>query len=260
VWDSFPQVGVQKIGVTYANFADLKERSHAFEPLALYAVGSTTTYNMMGAAGPEVIQATYATGDFFRALDVPPLLGRALETEDEEAGRNHVVVIGYNLWQRDFGGDPHVIGKPLKLSDEDFIIVGVMPAGFAFPSGREMPAGQQFALSTELWVPLTITNPSDARSDRTIRGYRAVARLKPGVTVEQAQTETNAIVRELVAEHPNENANLEVSVLTLRENQVGELCPVLLALLGAVGLVFLIACARHRRRQYRWQILLRLFA
>ena len=237
VWDSFPQQGVKKIGVTYANFVDLKERSRVFDPLALYVAASNTSFNLSGLAGPERVQGTRATADFFRALGVAPLLGRALTAEDEQQGRNHVAVIGYNIWRRDFGGDARILNSPVKLNDEDYTVVGVMPQGFEFPSGAEMPAGQQFASATELWTPLTIPNTPAARNDRTAHSYRAVARLKPGVTVEQAQADTAAVIKRLVEEHPTANENLGVSVTTMRENQVGELRPAMLALLGAVGFV-----------------------
>src|SRR5947209_8808797 len=95
VWDSFPQLGVKKIGVTYANFAELKQRTRVFEPLALYAATSNNTFNLTGIGGPERVQGARATGDFFRALAVAPLIGRALTTEDEEPGRNRVVVLSY---------------------------------------------------------------------------------------------------------------------------------------------------------------------
>jgi putative ABC transport system permease protein len=243
VWDSFPKLGVKKIGVAYANFADLKARAHSFDPLALYTAGSTTGFNLTGLAGPERVQGARATADFFRALGVAPLKGRALGVEDEEVGRNHVAVLGYDLWRRDFGGDARVVGQHIRLNDEDYEVVGVMPPGFSFPSGAEMPAGQQFASATEIWTPLTVPKTPAAQGDRLVRGYRAVARLRAGVTVEQAQAETKTITRQFVAEHPDENEGLDASVTTMRENQVGELRPAMLALLGAVGFVLLIACA-----------------
>src|SRR4029079_42812 len=126
--------------------------------------------------------------------------GRTIVTEDEDPGRNRVAVLGYDLWRRDFGGDPQVIDRTIKLNDEDFTVVGVMPPGFAFPSGSEMAPGQQFASATEIWVPLTV--PPAAQTDRVLHTMRVVARLEPGVTIEQAQAETSAIVRQLVAEHP----------------------------------------------------------
>ena len=243
VWDSFVQQGVSKFGVTYLNFMDMKERNHVFESLALYQAASNTTFNLTGTGAPERIQGTRATGDFFRALNVAPLLGRVITSEDEQPGRNQVAVMGYDLWQRDFGGDRLVIDRPLKLNDENYRIIGVMPKGFAFPSGPEMPPGQQFASATELWVPLTIPADSPFRRDRVAHSFRAVARLKPGVTLEQAQAETVGIVSQLVAEHPQENEGLGVLVMTLRENQVGTIRPALVSLLIAVGFVLLIACA-----------------
>src|SRR5438270_12693121 len=123
VWDSFPKLGVGKIGVAYANFADLKERAHVFEPLALYTAGSTTGFNLTGLGGPEQVQAARATGDFFRALGVAPLHGRALTREDEEPGRNRVAVLGHDLWRRDFGGDARVVGQSVKLNDEEYMVV-----------------------------------------------------------------------------------------------------------------------------------------
>jgi len=243
VWDSFVSLGAAKFGVAYLNFMDMKERTHVYEPLALYQAASNTTYNLTGVAGPERIQGTRATGDFFRALNVSPLIGRTIAVEDEEPGRNHVVVLSYSLWQRDFGGDPLVIDRSLKLNDEDYRVIGVMPHGFEFPSGPEMPAGQQFASATELWVPLTIPPNSPLRQDRVAHSFRAVARLKPGVTAEQARAETISIVQQLVAEHPQENQGLGASVITLKENQVGAIRPALWSLLVAVCFVLLIACA-----------------
>lgn len=243
VWDTFLQVGTSKIGVAYANFADLKERTRdVFEPLALYQAASNTTFNLTGGRAPERIQGTRATGDFFRALGVAPLLGRAITAEDEAEGSNRVVVLSYNLWQRVLGGDARVVGKLLRLNDEDYQVVGVMPPGVEFPSGLEMPPGQQFAAGTDVWTPLTVPANSDYRRDRGRHSFRALARLKPGVALAAAQARAQIVTQQLVNEHPQDNAGLGVSVLTLRENQVGAMRPAMIALLIAVGLVLLIAC------------------
>src|SRR5262249_60290450 len=145
VWDSFPQLGVKKIGVTYANFPDLKKRTRVFEPLALYTAGSTTGFNLNGLAGPERVQGARATGAFFRALGVAPLIGRTLTGEDEEAGRDHVVVLSYSLWQRDFGGGRSLVGRTLRLNDEGYPALGGMPPGFSFPSGAGVRPGRPFS-------------------------------------------------------------------------------------------------------------------
>jgi putative ABC transport system permease protein len=243
VWDSYPQIGAGKYGVAYANFVDMKERTRdVFEPLALYQAASNTTFNLTSEGTPERLQGTRATGDFFRALGVAPLLGRTITAEDEEPGRNHVAVVSYGLWRRLLGGDAQAINRTLRLNDEDYRVIGVMPPGFEFPSGAEMPPGQQFAAGTDLWTPLTIPTDPAARLDRSRHTYRAVARLKSGVSFEEARARVLAVVGQLVAEHPDDNLGLGASVLTLRENQVGGMRPAMLALLVAVGFVLLIAC------------------
>jgi putative ABC transport system permease protein len=243
VWSSFPQAGLLKFGVPFANFADWKERNHVFDTIAIYQAASNTTYNLTGISGPERIQSAKATGDFFRVLNITPLFGRTIQADDEQIGKDHVVVVRFNLWQRYFGGDQHLVGKSIKLNDEDFQVVGIMPRGFQFPGGAEMPAGQQFASNTELWVPLAIPANSPARSDRVTNAFRAIARLKPGVTVQQAQAEMTTIAQKLEQENPVSNQDARVLVNTMRENQVGDLRLPMIVLLAAVGFVLLIACA-----------------
>jgi putative ABC transport system permease protein len=241
VWSAFPQSGVRKFGVAYKNVQDWKERSDVFEPLAIYQAASNTSMNLTALSGPVRVQGTRSTGDFFRALNVQPFLGRLISGDDEQPGRDHVVVVGYNLWQHDFGSNAQIIGHTIRLNDEDYEVVGVMPPGFQFPSGLEMPAGQQFATATEVWIPLTIPNAT-TQNDRVTNSFRAVARLKRGVSNTQAQTEMSAITRQMVTEHRTDLDGLEVVVSTMQENQVGELRPALLLLLAAVGFVLLIAC------------------
>jgi putative ABC transport system permease protein len=242
IWSAFPQAGIKKFGTAYKNLTDWKEQNHLFAPLGIYQAASNTSLNLTGLSGPIRVQAARATGDFFQVLNVRPVMGRTVSIEDEHPGSDHVAVIGYNLWRQDFGGDVHLIGRTVKLNDEDYTIVGIMPPGFEFPSGLEMPAGQQFASATELWVPL-LTPTGAALNDRLANSYRAVGRLKPDVSVQQAQSEMSAITHRLVAEHPNELQGWDVMISTMHENQVGELRPALLLLLGAVGFVLLIACA-----------------
>ena len=198
VWSSFPQAGVRKFGVAYKNVQDWKERNNVFAPLAIYQAASNTSLNLTGISGPVRVQGARATGDFFQALNVNPLIGRVITSEDEQPGRDHVAVIGYNLWRRDFGGDTQLVGHKVKLNDDDFEIIGIMPPGFQFPSGLEMPAGQQFASATELWVPLT-TPAAATQNDRITNSFRAVARLRRGVSSEQAQSEMNAITQRMTS-------------------------------------------------------------
>jgi putative ABC transport system permease protein len=242
VWSSFPQAGIHKFGVAYKNVSDWKERNHVFAPLAIYQAASNTTLNLTGVSGPLRVQGARATGDFFQVLNVRPLYGRAIFAEDEEPGRDHVAVLGYNLWWQYFGGDAQIVGTTVKLNDEDYLIVGIMPPGFQFPSGQEMPAGQQFASATEIWTPLQ-KQTAAIQNDRVTNSFRAVARLKPGIRPGQAQSEMSLITRHMVSEHFQDLQGLEVLVSTMKENQVGELRPALLILVGAVAFVLLIACA-----------------
>lgn len=243
IWSTYLQLGIKKYGVPYANAIDWQQRNHVFEKVALYQAATNTTFNLTTLSGPERIQSTRATGDFFEVMKVTPLLGRTIRNEDGEPGRDHVAVIGFNLWRRAFGGDPQIVGKTIKLNDEDYSVIGVMPGGFEFPSGPEMPPGQQFASTTELWVPLLIPQTAAAREDRSYFTYRVVARLKPGTSIQQAAVDMEAVTARMVEENINNLQGMGVSVATLRENQVGQLRPALMVLLAAVGFVLLIACA-----------------
>src|SRR5262245_54067588 len=130
VWNSFPAAGVRKFGVAYKNTMDWKEQNHVFVSLAIYQAASTTSLNLTGISGAVRIQSARATGDFFQALNVVPLIGRTITTDDEQPGRDHVAVVGYDLWRQYFGGDPQVVGKSIKLNDEDYMVIGIMPVGF----------------------------------------------------------------------------------------------------------------------------------
>src|SRR6185369_11888077 len=141
------------------------------------------------------IQGAMTSANFFHVMGVNPIFGRTFLSEEEQAGHERVVVISQGLWQRQFAGDPNAIGKQLRLNEVDYTVVGVMPTSFRFPSGQEMPNGSQFNSPTELWVPLVLS--ADAKSNRLLRYIRAVARLKQGVSVKQAQTEMDTIAKRL---------------------------------------------------------------
>jgi putative ABC transport system permease protein len=163
-------------------------------------------------------------------LGVEPQIGRAFAPEEDQPGANRVVILSNALWQRSFAGDVNLIGKTVTLNAQSHTVVGVMPAWFQFPS-REI----------ELWVPIAFT-PQQAAS-RGNHYLEVVARLKPGVKVQQAQAEMNTIAARLQQQYPEQNTDLGAVVVPLHEQVVGDIKPALLILLGAVGLVLLIACA-----------------
>ena len=163
-------------------------------------------------------------------LGTAPLLGRTFLPEEEEPGKNHVAVLSYSLWQKRFGGDRDLVGRDILLDGAPYTVVGIKPPAFQYPS------------RTELWTPFTVS--PDAAQDRAYRYLRVMARLKPGVTIRQAQMEMNTIARRLAREYPKTNKDEDATTLIgLRETICGDIRPALLVLLSAVGFVLLIACA-----------------
>ncbi|MEN3368541.1 MAG: putative transport system permease protein [Verrucomicrobiota bacterium] len=211
--------------------ADYRVRNHVFEEIATY---SDYRPVFSGNGEPERIPGAQVGDGFFTVMHAQPLLGRVFTAEEQVEGKDLVVVLGYGLWQRRFGGDPNIVGQTIKLSARTYTVVGVMPADF-----ESLPVGL-LNWRAEFYRPVA---EQPAEKDRASRHLRAIARLKPGLTLEQAQTEMNLIARQLTQEHPNDNANSGIHLVTLREDLVGKLRPALLMLFGAVAFVLLIACA-----------------
>lgn len=201
---------------------DLKEQAKLFED---FASARNTQYNITGDGPPEALMASVASYNLFDLLGVKPLIG-ATWPQSHERQRVFAIVLGYNVWQSRFGGDPNIIGKTITLDAAGYEVLGVMPAGFNFP------------LDAQLFrrVP-----PGDFDS-RSIRESAAIARLKPGVTIKQAQAELDAIARQWERTYPATNDGLRLTVSPLRQQWIGNASAYLWLLLGAVGFVLLIAC------------------
>ena len=212
------------------DFLDLQRQNRTLAGMAGYGGWGV---NLTGRGDAERLQGLWATAGFLRLLGVPPALGRGPLPEEERAGGAKVVVLTHGLWQRLFGGDVTVLGTPVHLSGDAYTVIGVLPAGFALPGGRE----------AELLVPLALE--ADPRREVRLSGFmRAVARLGPGMTAGQAQADLSGIASRLAAEHPETNAaRTGVSAPSLHEDVVGRVRPTLLVAQGAVGLVLLVACA-----------------
>jgi putative ABC transport system permease protein len=209
--------------LSMADYFDWRERNHAFLAPAVYA---PRRYDITGSGEPEGVQGAQVTAGFFPTLSVRPLLGRGFEAGEDRPGSDRLAVLSEALWRRRFGGGPDVLGKTIELNGAAHAIVGVMPASFHFPRPE-----------TELWTNLPLVPP-------TRRGpffYKGLARLKPGVTLAQAQAETNAIGRGIEQANPKAYSHLTLPVLSLRDALVGRARPVLLLMFGAVGFVLLIA-------------------
>ena len=227
VWEDASRAGYPRDTPTAANFIDWRNQSTLFEGMAAMAEES---FNLTGAGDPERLKGRRVSADFFPLLGVEPLIGRVFSAAEDQPGAQRVVVLSYTLWQRRFGGDNGIIGNTVNLHSQPHVVVGVMPARFQFPS-----------VDDEVWTPIAFTAEEAANRDRHY--LQVVGRLKPGVTLEQAQTEMNTIAARLQQQYPQSNTDLGAAVTSLHEQTVGDIRPALLILLGAVGLVLLIACA-----------------
>jgi putative ABC transport system permease protein len=219
---------VERRGNSYPDFLDWRADSTSFEGMAAYFPQPRT---IAGTDEPERVLIEAVSASYFDVLRVEPALGRVFRAdEDEVGGRNAVAVLSHALWMRRFGGDASIVGRTVRLDATTYDIVGVMPAGV----GGLTDAAQ-------LWIPFTMSGwPLDQRGSR---GFQAVARLRPGVSLEQAQSQLDTISIRLAQEHPSENEARAVEVSPLSAEAFGGLQPVVMALMVAVTLVLLIACA-----------------
>ncbi|HEV7820165.1 MAG TPA: ABC transporter permease, partial [Burkholderiales bacterium] len=231
VWGEDKAAGNSRGQMSATDVADYRARNHVFEEITTYADFRPV---FSGNGDPERIPGAQVGDGFFTVMHGQPLLGRVFTAEEQVEGKDLVVVLGYGLWQRRFAADPNIVGKTITLSSRSYTVIGVMPADF-----QSLPAGLLNA-PAEFYRPVA---EMPAENERASRHLRAIARLKPGVTLEQAQTEMHLIARQLAQEHPNENTNGGVHLVTLREDLIGRLRPALLMLFGAVAFVLLIACA-----------------
>ena len=211
-----------------ADLRDLEASNHSFDAMAFWA---SNMYNLRLGDDSEQVQAGQVTRNLLPLLGVQPLIGRTFTEEDD---RQDTVILGYGLWQRRFGGNPQIVGKTINLSGTTFTVIGITPAWFRFP-----------AATFQLWAPLSKIDrqaPEQAKN-RAFRIFSAVARLKPGVTVNQAQSEIRSFSERLSREFPATNEGITYEIQPLYEQLVRNARPVLRVLLGTVVLLLLIACA-----------------
>jgi putative ABC transport system permease protein len=216
------------ISTSYENYQDWRDQSHTFESLQ---ATRGTTITLSGAGQPERLNARMATAKLFPLLGVDAFLGRTFREDEDRPGGNPVVVLGYGLWQRHFGGAQDVLGKSINLDSSPYTIIGVMPARFEVlqPADVYLP-----------FVPWAHTLPDDRNWHP---GIIVVGRLKPESTREQANTEMVGITKRLEEQYPIYNTGTSAQVVSLQEQMVQNVRPALVLLLGAVSFVLLIACA-----------------
>jgi putative ABC transport system permease protein len=223
-------VGEREEGfASFKDFADWRAQTRSFEELASYRHGG---YTLNGVGEPQRVEGLRVSSGFFPLLRVNPAAGRIFRPEEDVPGGERVVVISHEFWQRSFGGDPGVLGRQLLLNAQPHTIVGVLPRGFRPP----LDSG-----AAEVYT--TIAHEGANLDSRGARVTQVIGRLKPGVTVEQAQADLDAVARSLAQQYPDTNTGTTAFLVNLHEQHVAKVRPALWVLLVAVGLVLLIACS-----------------
>jgi predicted permease len=227
IWEDSSRKGSFRGNPAPGNYSDWRTQNQVFEEVAAF---SGTSLNLTGDGEPEKINAQVVTTNFFSVLGSQPALGRTFLEADGRLEAGKVALISYALWQQRFGSDANLFGKEILLNDQPFTVVGVMPAGFQL-LGKEV----------DLWVPTTFSQRD--LTDRGSHYLTVIARLKVGVTLQQAQADIETITQRIARDFPRDAAGLWAFVLPLHEHLAGDLRLALMVLLAAVGCVLLIACA-----------------
>jgi putative ABC transport system permease protein len=226
------QNGVPETGTSYPNFEEWRAQNHVFSELATIDFHQLT---LTGRGEPSEVNTCVVTPEHFAVLDVKPLQGRVFFPEDGKRGAPPVVIVSENLWRGTLGANPNILGSSIILDKRPFTVVGIMPAAFRSPFINNKP---------EVWIPLVQDPLFGSWMARRGGHWLAVfGRLKPGVSIAQAQAEMDAISERLASEFPAENKGWTVRLVPMQKEIVGDVRTALLVLLGAVGLVLLIACA-----------------
>jgi putative ABC transport system permease protein len=233
VWEKRQGGRTDQNVINLGNFSDWKDQNSVFADMAAFL---DTSRNLTGDGEPEEITGQLATTNLFSVLGTNAVLGRTFTQDDGREGGPRVIVISHGLWQRRFGGDTQIVGRQILVNEQPATVIGVMPATF----GWHILGKSRARKPADVWMPLEITN--DLRQRRG-RFASAVARLKPGVSMDQAQHEMQTIGARLAQQYPEFNTDWGVNVVPLGTQMTGEIRRPLLILLGAVAFVLLIACA-----------------
>src|SRR6266480_4042437 len=222
---NLPQ-GITDSNISVLDFQDWTAQSQAFSHTAFFWTGGAALAEQGGE--PERVPRVGVKSSFFDLLGVQPMLGRSFLSEDDRPAQPAVAILSEGLWKRRFGSDRNIVGKAITINTQPVTVIGVMPGGFAFPE------------NTQIWTPAAVIAAEEPRDNRS---YTALGRLKPGVELQQAQSQVSAINAQLVQAFPDTNKNWDAHLARLHERLVRSVRPSLLLLLGAVGCVLLIGCA-----------------
>ncbi len=214
---------------TYLNFLDWQHDNRTFSSLAIYR---NQDYNLSGAVEPQRIRGYMVSADFFPVLGVSPILGRNFRPEDDRIGSAPVAIIGGGFWSREFGSSPAVLGRTLTLNGANYTVIGVIPASFTF-----------YGQDRDVYTPIGQWNDPSFLDRRISVSARVIGRLRPGVTLAQAQDDMDVVARRLAVAFPVADKDVGINLIGMKQDIVGDVQPLLIVLLAAVGFLLLIACA-----------------
>jgi predicted permease len=223
-----------KASISYPNFLDWQRMNRSFTAMAAYR---NTGYNLIGRGEPERIHGEMISAGFFGILGVNPMMGREFSASEDQLGANPTAMISERLWRRKFGADPNIIGQKIILDDDSRTIIGIVPDTFDLKIENF-----QNWLPDDIYTPIGQFKEPRFRNRASGWGTDAIGRLKPGVTFQQARYDLDQVAHNLQTAFPDVNNNVGITMVTLREEMIGDVRPVLLVLLGAVAFVLLIAC------------------
>jgi putative ABC transport system permease protein len=229
VWGRHAQEGLEKAQVAYPDYVDLRDQSGVFDSTAAI---SQAQWTLSGAGDAARVNGLEVSPSLFSMLGIDAALGRTFLPEEAQPGKEHVALLSHNIWTSRYGSDPAIVGRTVKLDGAAYQIVGVLPASFSL----EFPTADH-----DVWTPLTPSH--ELAGNRQIYAFEVIARLRAGVTPERASTALAAIGKRLQQAYPDSNNGRSFRLWRLQDETVGSTRPALLLLLGAVGLVLLIACA-----------------
>ncbi|HVB07329.1 MAG TPA: ABC transporter permease [Candidatus Acidoferrales bacterium] len=215
--------------IAYPNFLDWQRDTQTFSSMAIYR---NEDYNFTGTGQGERLSGSMISAGFFSTLGVKPILGRDFRADDDEVGAAPVVILGGGFWKRRFGSSPGILGKPVVLNGASYTVVGVIPSSFAF-----------YGEDRDVYTPIGQWNDPSFRDRRIDMSAHAVGRLKPGVTLAQAKADMDSVAQNLAAAYPEADKAVGITVLSMKQDIVGNVQPFLVVLLAAVGFLLLIACA-----------------
>jgi len=226
LWQTHP--AIPQLQLTTPDFDVWRARNHSFDQMAAYTLQAMNKISLIGYGEPEQIQGTMMSANLLPMMGVTPIVGRGI-SPSEERGREHVALMSEALWRRKFGADRSIVGKPIRIDTESFTLVGIVPQRNGFP------------VWADIWLPLSLLEP-ELQTNRQFHPLEVVAHLRPGVSIESAEADMQALAHRLAEAHPATNKTVGAAVVPLADEVSGRVRPALLVVWAAVGLILLIAC------------------